>query len=54
VYVLSLSVHNESLLLKHLHKFYNRANVPWVQLVWEKYYARDKLPIQTISFRGSF
>jgi len=26
--VLNLSVQNESLLLKHLHKFYNRAQVP--------------------------
>jgi hypothetical protein len=52
--VLNLSVHNESLLLKHLHKFYNKANIPWVQLVWEKYYDGDKLPSQSFSFRGSF
>ena len=31
--VLNLSVQNESLLLKHLHKFYTKAQVPWVQLV---------------------
>ena len=32
--VLNLRVQNESLLLKHLHKFYNRVDVPWVHLVW--------------------
>jgi hypothetical protein len=27
---LNLSTQNISLMLKHLHKFYNRASVPWV------------------------
>jgi len=40
--------------MKHLHKFYNRVQVPWVQLVWDKYYSRDRLPIFVINFRGSF
>jgi hypothetical protein len=52
--VLNLTVQNESLLLKHLHKFYNRAPIPWVQLVWTKYYSRDKLPVAGTTFRGSF
>lgn len=52
--VLDISVQNESLLLKHLHKFYNRAPIPWVQLVWDKYYARNRLSAQNIAFRGSF
>jgi hypothetical protein len=52
--VLNLTVQNESLLLKHLHKFYNRVQIPWVQLVWTKYYSRDRLPIAGATFRGSF
>jgi hypothetical protein len=51
---LNLSTQNISLMLKHLHKFYNRASVPWVQLVWDKYYSNGKLPRLSNSFRGSF
>jgi hypothetical protein len=29
-----LYILNESLLLKHLHKFFNKCDIPWVQLVW--------------------
>jgi hypothetical protein len=50
--VLHLETHNEALLLKNLHKFYNKANIPWVQLIWEKYYANGKLPNHTS--KGSF
>lgn len=35
--VLNLSIQNESLLLKHFHKFYNRLDIHWVHLIWEKY-----------------
>jgi mannosylglycoprotein endo-beta-mannosidase len=52
--VLDLTVHNECLLLKHLHKFYNRTSVPWVQLVWDKYHTGGKLPSQEVNFRTSF
>jgi len=52
--VLDITVQNECLLLKHLHKFYNRTPIPWVQLVWDKYYARQRLPVQGRTFRGSF
>ena len=31
--VLNLRTQNEALLLKHLHKFFNRADVPWVRLI---------------------
>jgi hypothetical protein len=27
-----------------LHNFFNRADIPWVHLVWEKYYSTGKLP----------
>lgn len=42
--VLDIKTQNEALLLKHLHKFFNRANVPWVHLVWEKHYTNGRLP----------
>jgi hypothetical protein len=52
--VLDITKQNESLLLKHLHKFYNKVPIPWVQLVWEKYYSRNKLPFFGPNFRGPF
>ena len=36
--VLNLKIQNEALLLKSLHKFYNRADTPWVHLLWNTYY----------------
>jgi hypothetical protein len=45
-------VQNDALLLKHLHKFYNKADVPWVNLIWSKYYS-DKVPHATREV-GSF
>jgi hypothetical protein len=31
--VYDLYIQNESLLLKHLHKFFNKSDIPWVQLI---------------------
>jgi len=31
--VLDLKIQNEALLLKNFHKFYNRADIPWVHLI---------------------
>jgi len=28
---------NEALLLKNLHKFFNKLDLPWVNLIWEKH-----------------
>jgi hypothetical protein len=50
--VLNLKTQNEALLIKHLHKFFNKDDVPWVSLVWEKYYGNDRLPGEVK--RGSF
>jgi hypothetical protein len=30
--------------MKYLHKFYNKDDLPWVQLIWSKYYENGKLP----------
>lgn len=35
---------NEALLLKYLDKFYKRADLPWVHLVWVKHYRNGRLP----------
>jgi hypothetical protein len=32
--VIRLRVHNDALLMKHLHKFFSKDGLPWVQLVW--------------------
>lgn len=34
---INLRKQNKVLLLKNLHKFYNRIDLPWVQLVWNSY-----------------
>jgi hypothetical protein len=39
--VLNLKLQNEALLLKHLHKFYNKEDVPWVTLLWKSYYQEN-------------
>jgi hypothetical protein len=36
--VIDLIVQNNCLLIKYHHKFYNRANFTWVNLIWEVYY----------------
>lgn len=30
--VLNLQTHNEALMLKHLHKFFNKHDIPWVKV----------------------
>lgn len=51
--VLNLQTHNEALILKHLHKFFNRCNLPWVELIWDKHYKNGKLPGSSAP-KGSF
>ena len=41
--VINLRLQNDALLLKQLHKFYCKKDIPWVQLIWNKYY-RTKVP----------
>jgi hypothetical protein len=35
--VLNMEIQNKALLMKQLHKFYSRADIPWVKLVWALY-----------------
>jgi len=50
--VIILKLQNYALLLKHLHKFYNQADIPLVQLVRHKYY-QNRVPHATREL-GSF
>jgi hypothetical protein len=50
--VINLETHNNSLLLKFLNKFFTKADIPWVNLVWNNYYSNGRLPGQ--QRRGSF
>jgi hypothetical protein len=38
--------------MKNLHKCYSREDLPWVKLIWSKYYNNGKLPGQVM--KGSF
>jgi hypothetical protein len=40
----NLRVMNDALLLKQLHKFYNKEEIPWVQLIWNTHYANGQIP----------
>ena len=42
--VIDTEKQNKALLIKNFHKFYNRNDLPWVHLVWEKHYRNGKLP----------
>jgi hypothetical protein len=35
--VINLRLQNEALLMKIWNKFFNKADLPWVHLIWEKY-----------------
>ena len=42
--VINIKKHNEALMFKNKDKFFNKKNIPWVSLVWEKQYSNGKLP----------
>jgi hypothetical protein len=50
--IINLRLQNEVLLMKNLHKFYNKEDLPWVQLIWSNYYRNGCLPNQ--AKKGSF
>jgi len=35
--IINLQVQSQSLLMKNLNKFFNKKDIPWVNLVWEKH-----------------
>jgi hypothetical protein len=42
--ILHLKKHNEALQMKMLHKFLNKQDIPWVQLIWRNRYNDGSLP----------
>ena len=50
--ILNLQLQNQALLMKHLNKFYNKEDVPWVSLLWNTYY-HERVPHAT-KLCGSF
>jgi hypothetical protein len=51
--IIDLAAQNKALLLKHLHKFFNKIEVPWVDLTWKAFYSVSLAP-HAHSPRGSF
>jgi hypothetical protein len=43
----NLRLMNEALLVNHLHKLYNKEDVPWVQLIWNTHYGSGPIPHAT-------
>jgi len=52
--IIDIKSQNNALLLKFLDKFYNKNEVPWVQLTWSKLYANNQTPPYSRSPVGSF
>lgn len=44
--IINIKTQNIALLLKFLHNFYNRKDLPWVNLIWATYY-NNKVPHAT-------
>jgi hypothetical protein len=42
--IIDLRAHNKALLVKFLHKFYNKVELPWVQLTWKAFYSHHIPP----------
>lgn len=36
--IIDIALHNKALLMKNLFKFLNKEDIPWIKLIWEKYY----------------
>lgn len=37
--ILDIGTHNKALLMKNIFKFLNKEEIPWIKLIWEKYYS---------------
>jgi hypothetical protein len=49
--VINLELQNKALLMKCLHKFFNRANIPWVNIIWANHYNNSLPSVKPV---GSF
>jgi hypothetical protein len=52
--IINIQNQNTTLLMKFLDKFYNHADVPWVNLTWTKLYHNSNIPPHARSPYGSF
>ena len=52
--IIDIKSQNEALLMKFLDKFYNYADLPWVELTWNKLYSNTQTPPHARSPMGSF
>jgi hypothetical protein len=51
--VLNLRIQNQALIIKFLYKFFNRQDIPWVQLIWKAHYNDERIPHEK-AVKGSF
>jgi hypothetical protein len=51
--IIDLRSQNEALLLKHLDKFYNKRDIPWVNMIWYSHYSQGHIPHASAE-KGSF
>jgi hypothetical protein len=51
--IINLGSQNTALHLKHLDKFYNKRDIPRINLIWNTYYSEGEVPHATKN-RGSF
>jgi hypothetical protein len=51
--IIDLRSQNEALLLKHLDKFYNKKDTPWVNMIWHSHYSQGHIPHASAD-KGSF
>jgi len=51
--VVNLRAQNKALLLKNLDKFYNKRDIPWVNMIWHSHYSNDQIPHVSTN-KGSF
>jgi len=52
--IINMKIQNSTLLIKFLDKFYNHANIPWMNLTWCKLYKNSQNPRHVRSHIGSF
>jgi len=52
--IVNLENQNSALLMKFLDKFFNHAEIPWVQLTWSRLYSHQFIPPQSKKPCGSF
>jgi hypothetical protein len=51
--IINLKSQNKALLMKHLDKFYNKKDIPWVNLIWNSHYSNGEVP-HASKEKGSF